>query len=187
MKCDDVPRLMREGFFWSANNILREEGYFGHSLRHEWTTKGYRHVRTWILADRPSGGESENPRWVGRLEVVSASLELLSGFRVDKLSSKNVCGADAWDARDHAIYHYKRNAPGDNYNSIYDDRPLRGWWPWPKDDGSDTGISDYHWFFGPSADWADIDPDYITRRRQNPGPGRYDEYSLNLSLGCVVS
>ncbi len=31
VKCRDVPRLMREGFFWSADNILPEGGYMSHS------------------------------------------------------------------------------------------------------------------------------------------------------------
>lgn len=26
VKCDDVPRLMREGFHWTAANVLKEEG-----------------------------------------------------------------------------------------------------------------------------------------------------------------
>jgi hypothetical protein len=26
VRCDDVARLMREGFFWSADNIVPEEG-----------------------------------------------------------------------------------------------------------------------------------------------------------------
>lgn len=130
VKCRDVPRLMREGFFWSAENVLPEEGHISPESRHHWTALGCLYKRTWILADKSNDGQT--PRWVGRLEVTSPLLEVLSGFRTQHLSRNNICAATAWNALEQSIYNYDHQFPSDNYNCIYDDKPLKGWWPWPR-------------------------------------------------------
>ncbi|KAI0974128.1 hypothetical protein F4678DRAFT_458921 [Xylaria arbuscula] len=35
VKCNDVPCLMRDGFFWGIQHVIHEDGYI--SPRHEWT------------------------------------------------------------------------------------------------------------------------------------------------------
>ncbi|KAG7285551.1 hypothetical protein NEMBOFW57_010180 [Staphylotrichum longicolle] len=137
VKCRDVPHLMREGFFWSAENVLPEEGYLSPESRPEWTALGCRHKRTWILADQSDNGQGQrrDPQWVGRLEVVSPVPEALPGFRVQELSRSNVYSAAAWNAREQLVYRYDYRSPSQNCNCIYDDKPLKGWWPWPRDDG----------------------------------------------------
>jgi hypothetical protein len=129
VKSLDIPRLMRDGFFWSADNILPEEGYMGHTLEREWTARGFHHSRNWTLADKAAGHES--PRWVARLQILAPSVELLSRFRVQTLSRDHVCNANACDALGRMIYNYNRYSPASNYNCIYDDKALQGWWPWP--------------------------------------------------------
>ncbi|KAK4038512.1 hypothetical protein C8A01DRAFT_17437 [Parachaetomium inaequale] len=133
VKCRDVPRLMREGFFWSAENVLREEGHMSWETRPEWTALGCRYKRTWILADRPN---HEARRWVGRLEVVSPLLELLPDFQVLNLSRENVYAAAATNALQQWIYNFDYRFPRHNYNCIYGNKPLKGWWPWPTEEGS---------------------------------------------------
>lgn len=129
VKCRDVPRLMREGFFWSAEDILPEGGYMSHSTPPEWSHIGFAHERVWSLADRSNG---ETPLWVARLNVLSPSIAILKGFRPDTLSRENVHKAHAWNAEKRLVYHFEYLSPGDCYNTIYNDMPLQGWWPWPR-------------------------------------------------------
>ncbi|KAK3304192.1 uncharacterized protein B0T15DRAFT_535761 [Chaetomium strumarium] len=130
-KCEDLPRLMREGFFCSADNVVPERGYMSSSIEPEWTAKGYHHARKLILVDKTCSPD-ETPRWAASLEVVATSVELLSKFRVENLSPENVLSAYAWNTRGQDCYSHHRQFPDFNYNCIYDDKPLAGWWPWPK-------------------------------------------------------
>lgn len=52
VKSEDVPRLMRDGFFWSAENVLPEEGSMSRVTSPEWAVGSSLHKRTWILADK---------------------------------------------------------------------------------------------------------------------------------------
>ncbi|KAK4041922.1 hypothetical protein C8A01DRAFT_34029 [Parachaetomium inaequale] len=141
VKTSDVPRLMREGFFWSAENVLPEEGYLSSETRREWRDVGFRLTRTWILVDK-SNHEDGAPGWVAHLEVMSSFREVLAGFRVQSLSRENVYAARAWNRLRQEIYGYDCRWPGRyNYNCIYDDKPLRGWWPWPREEGDYVGFS----------------------------------------------
>ncbi|KAK3896606.1 hypothetical protein C8A05DRAFT_39847, partial [Staphylotrichum tortipilum] len=112
VRCEHVARLMDEGFHWSADNLLPDEGSMSRSL-HEAPGR-------------------KTPRWVARLEVISPFLDVLAAFPLLDLSPAHVCSANAWDPRGKLVYNYNCRTPGRNYNCIYDDRPLRGWWPWPK-------------------------------------------------------
>lgn len=130
IRCEHVARLMDEGLHWSADNLLPEEGSMCHSLNKTWTAKGFRHARVWGLADKAP--DRTTPRWVARLEIVSPFLDVLAAFRLLDLSPANVCSANAWDPQQKLVYSYNCRTPGMNYNCIHDDKPLSGWWPWPK-------------------------------------------------------
>ncbi|KAH6650437.1 hypothetical protein F5144DRAFT_45020 [Chaetomium tenue] len=129
IKCKDVPRLMREGFFWSADNVLPERGHISPDTGRAWVNLGCRHQRTWIIADDP---DDEVSQWRGSIKVVSPVLEALAKFRTHHLSKATVYCASAWNEMGRSIYKYDYRRPDDNYNCIYDDKPLKGWWPWPK-------------------------------------------------------
>jgi hypothetical protein len=136
---------MREGFFWSAENILPEEGYMSHSTIPGWSDIGFHHKRAWSLTDKSNG---ETPLWVAQLEVLSHSVTILSGFLVHNLSRENVHNAHAWNAESQLVYHFESQSPRDCYNCIYDDMSLQGWWPWPR----------------PREGWTRRDVDVSTRR-----------------------
>jgi hypothetical protein len=138
-KCDDVARLMREGFFWSAEDILPEEGYMSNSTNPEWSAAGFNYARVWILADKSNG---ENPRWLAKLKVYASDFQLLPGFQVQNLSRKNVWRAHAWNPLEKMVYQYDRAHPGINFNCIYGARPLQGWWPWPREDSPPVTVFD---------------------------------------------
>lgn len=132
VRCERVGRLMDEGFHWSTDNILDEEGSMSHKLQAKWEARGFRHARRWTLADKTPGREA--PRWVAVLEVLTPFLEILPSFPLHELSPANICSADAWDPRDKLVYNFNCRTPGRNYNCLYDGRPLQGWWPWPKEE-----------------------------------------------------
>ena len=140
VKCRDLPRLMREGFFWSAENILPEEGHMTNAEYREWARGLGRHAygRVWHLADKSNG---EAPLWVARLEVCSRSVELLGRFEVRNLSRNMVYEAFAWNAEYRAVYAFRHYQPDGCFNCIYDEMPMEGWWPWPgpMEGGRDSG------------------------------------------------
>ncbi len=132
VKCPDVPRLMREGFFWSADNIVPEEGFMK-AVGPRSRAYGYSHVRTWILTDKPeSRGRHGNSQWVACLEVSATAIETLTGFMPQNMTRAHIWKANAWDEHGRTIYNYDSYTPAQNYNCVYDDTPLRGWWPWPR-------------------------------------------------------
>ena len=133
VKTIDIARLMREGFFWSTESILPEEGFISRETKPGWTNFGFRHKRTWILTDK---SDEEVPSWVGYLEVITRSPEILPSFRVQDLTRENIYAASAWNGLDQLVYDYHYRWPQKSYNCIYDDKPLQGWWPWPKEDPS---------------------------------------------------
>ena len=81
VNCADVPRLMREGLFWSTDNIVPEEG-FVRAAHPQSRALGYSHVRTQILTDKPeSRGGHGGLEWVASFEVAATAIETLTGFR----------------------------------------------------------------------------------------------------------
>ncbi len=132
VKCDDVARLMREGFYWSAENILPEEGYLSDKTDPQWSALGFRHARIWTLADKSRG---DDPRWVAQIDVLVRDPRLLPKFEIQGLSRRNVWAARAWNPRDQRVYQYQYLVPSYNCNCICGDQPLHGWWPWPRSRG----------------------------------------------------
>jgi hypothetical protein len=131
VKCRDVARLMREGLFWTAGNIVPGKDYISWETRPENRSLGYHYKRTWILVDKSKG---QARQWVGRLEVMSPRADLLLGFQVQDLSTDDVYAATATNGFRHCIYNFDRRFSHHNYNCIYGRKPLKGWWPWPRDD-----------------------------------------------------
>jgi hypothetical protein len=132
VKCRDIPRLMREGFFWSADNIIPEQGRMAEPSCPQWARHfGLVHARVWGLADKPKGSEGGDavPLWVAQLEVCSGSVELLGRFAVRNLSREMVSEGFAWNADRQLVYACYHTHPDYSFNCIYDDMPLRGWWP----------------------------------------------------------
>jgi hypothetical protein len=132
IQCKDVPRLMREGFFWSADNVLPEEGYISDDVRPLCAKLGCRHKRTWVIADKPN---DEDSQWSGHVELSSPLLETVAQFQIDDLPRASVFVAYGWNKDGYSIYSYDHRYPGHRYNCVYEDKPLEGWWPWPKEQG----------------------------------------------------
>ncbi|KAH6855439.1 hypothetical protein B0I37DRAFT_56259 [Chaetomium sp. MPI-CAGE-AT-0009] len=127
VKCDSLSRLMAEGFSWSEHNMMPGSGGdISDAPGEEWTAQGFRYTATWILAETPSqGGYS---RWVARLQLVAASLDILASFQPHclPLPPDTVVGADAWDGLDRLVYHYDHAAPHESYNHVRGGMSLGG-------------------------------------------------------------
>ncbi|KAM4067280.1 hypothetical protein HRG_001258 [Hirsutella rhossiliensis] len=127
----DVPRLMREGFHWNEANIQREKGHMVlRGLPPIPRSRGWSYARVFYLTDKPrDGGDAQ---WTATLTVFARKLSVLSNFKPRQISLGNVHSAWAWNRDKKLTYSYYAIRPGDSFNTIYDDRPLEGWWPWPK-------------------------------------------------------
>ncbi|KAI0196551.1 hypothetical protein EV127DRAFT_494486 [Xylaria flabelliformis] len=132
VKCRDVLRLMREGFHWDAANIIREEGYVDQDFTFAWflqDRKRWAGTRHYFLKDL-----QQPPRWVGNIEVFAQNQTTLFKFNLDRLSRESMKWAKANNQSGHQIYQWQYGFPGTWFNTVYDDMPMEGWWPWPKRD-----------------------------------------------------
>lgn len=67
-------------------------------------------------------------------------MDVLRYIKPSNLSIQMVYDAWAWSINDKIIYEYTSWKPEDNFNAIYDDMPMEGWWPWPKKE--EPGVSE---------------------------------------------
>lgn len=63
--------------------------------------------------------------------MLARELSVLSAFRIEDLEN-NMFVAGAKNERRRVVYFFDARDPESNFNVIYDDMPLEGWWPWPK-------------------------------------------------------
>ncbi|KAK1579990.1 uncharacterized protein LY79DRAFT_521650 [Colletotrichum navitas] len=144
-KARDLPRLMREGFHWNAANLDREAGYMERRLLSDdrfndedrWSCS-----RTFFLSDL-----SDDPQWAAKLIVYPEKVTVLSSFTITNINMDTMNGAAACkkvadqDRATQWVYFWHRNYLEDNFNAIYDDMPLTGWWPWPRQEVDDDDIT----------------------------------------------
>ncbi len=138
VSCRDLARLMREGFFWSPDSIVPEEGYTLPDTVPHMASKGFKAARVWRLIDRQQRAGEATPLWIGWLTVDFRDLALLSTFRIQDLSVDMISMASARNAKGKVVYDFSRYVPERCVNYIYDDMPLRGWWPYPRLDDDQT-------------------------------------------------
>ncbi|EFQ35660.1 hypothetical protein CGRA01v4_09844 [Colletotrichum graminicola] len=145
VKVRNLPRLMAEGFYWNEANLEREAGYIERRLLKDdpfndddrWSC-----CRTFFLSDL-----SDDPQWAAKLIVYAEKLTVLSSFTITNINMDTMDGAVACnkvaDERSATrwVYFWDRNYPEDNFNAIYDDMPLEGWWPWPREEFDDDDIT----------------------------------------------
>ncbi|KAI3316955.1 hypothetical protein HD806DRAFT_551239 [Xylariaceae sp. AK1471] len=143
VKCRDVPRLMREGFYWDAANVIREEGYLVldqlGSIRKD--GKKYAGTRHYFLKDlqRP-------PRWIATIELHAVHFHTLTRFDLgQQLTQERIRLANATSqaSSQHYIWRYHHQLPPEEcFNVIYGDMPMEGWWPWPRKESEEANTGD---------------------------------------------
>ncbi|KAM5370716.1 hypothetical protein ACJA88_009787 [Fusarium oxysporum] len=74
--------------------------------------------------------------WKGNLVVTTLSCPVATNFRVEHLSADKIFRSYASDVyRTQCwVYHFMINNPEVNANYILDDTPLKGLWPWPRNE-----------------------------------------------------
>ncbi|KAI0871589.1 hypothetical protein GGS24DRAFT_53759 [Hypoxylon argillaceum] len=131
VKCDDVPRLMREGFHWDGANVIREEGYIDRDFRYAHRRKDgkrWASTRHYYLQDL-----QQPPRWVATIKVFALNPGTVCQFDLNQLSRESMQWATALNPFSrHHIYNWDSWSPAVRFNAIYDDMPMEGWWPWPR-------------------------------------------------------
>ncbi|XP_044719717.1 uncharacterized protein HRG_06306 [Hirsutella rhossiliensis] len=128
----NVPRLMREGFHFSEANVRTECSHF---ILDENEIPGYARSRGWIfgriyhLMDVSRRGRRH---WNAILVVYARKTSVLSKIRLHHLSLDKVYRVTAFNEKSQEIYGYESACPANSFNAIYNDKPLEGWWPWPR-------------------------------------------------------
>ncbi|KAG6013725.1 hypothetical protein E4U54_006403 [Claviceps lovelessii] len=127
----DVSHMMEHGLHFSSKNVdprgslIADDG--GPEMTPYTKSLGWTHYRRFVLRDL----DQENPQWKGFLIIYSRGIKELSHFRVDGLSFRNIRFARA-KVGQNLVYNFDCVSPENNYNTIFDDMPMQGWWPWPN-------------------------------------------------------
>lgn len=127
----DLTGLMRDGLFLRPDNVLEEEGHVQSDYHPEDRCSSY--TRSYTIVD---------PRWSGHLYVTSWDMRPLASFRVGHLSASKVGVARVEDEEENTVYCYNVDEPERSANFIYDDMPMGGLWPWPKEEYVAEGQSE---------------------------------------------
>lgn len=78
--------------------------------------------------------------WAAKLEVSANEQSDIASFKIKDLRLDQIQKADAWNTNGQLIYRYRLHDLNNNFNAIYDDVPLEGWWPWPKKKEQAVGV-----------------------------------------------
>ncbi|KAF9880371.1 hypothetical protein CkaCkLH20_02325 [Colletotrichum karsti] len=138
VKARDLPRLMREGFYWNLDNFCLESTYIEEKIDSGGPANvGFTCTRNYYLSDIDHGN---NAQWAAKLSVYARNVGTLSRFRLPNLQLGHVALVTAIDPRctGRKLYKFDRFHPDKNFNAIYDDMPMDGWWPWPRRAASDN-------------------------------------------------
>ena len=141
LKTKDLPRLMLQGFHWTAaENLEPYAGCFhqGERIRAQLPEKGWDFCRVYFLAEKPHSSRRHrgSQLWVGRVEVFAPRLDVLRGFSLDRdLHRSYITKAQAFDIPEvwSQYYRYNKAHLEQCINVVTDNTPLSGWWPWPKE------------------------------------------------------
>ncbi|KAI0968429.1 hypothetical protein F4678DRAFT_482038 [Xylaria arbuscula] len=140
LKCSNVPRLMREGFYWDKSNVINEEGYIENGTTNATAPASKREFTRWyFLTDI-----YQPRRWIASLAVTALDKNILYNFNLNQLSREKIRLASAVNQNKKQIYGYRSftsankstataEIPMMGFNMIYDNMPMKGFWPWPKE------------------------------------------------------
>ena len=138
VRVDSLPRLFRKGFFWSPANLLPGKGYMGDSTNAPNTKERFQLCRHYFLQDLPRTKWTPG-RWTMEIELFSNSKAFISRFRLEDLETELILRAWGFDESGKIVYEYDNKAPQDTINCIYDDMPLRGFFPQPTSTAKEGG------------------------------------------------
>ncbi|PNY24822.1 Uncharacterized protein TCAP_05221 [Tolypocladium capitatum] len=117
---NDVPRLMRQGFYWTeanVRNLERDVILQENSLPQSARKCGWSRARFYHVIDVAEDG---NPQWIAILRVYARELSSRPS-PIDKIYA-----ARASNQKGRVIYNFQANHPGENFNSVYDNKAVGG-------------------------------------------------------------
>jgi hypothetical protein len=128
VECRDVPRLMREGFYWDRANVIYEDEHVFTRTDPEVNQEGQHWCgkRYYYLKDL-----QQPQRWTATLHVYTLTNLMLYYFDLGQLSKERFQRTFAYSPFGRTIYQYHYSLPRCCYNLIYNNMPIEGQWPWP--------------------------------------------------------
>jgi hypothetical protein len=130
LQAKDIPRLMREGLYWTEANLDYPAGHIKYDYLESWNRyypSGWYYQRVLFFQDT-----AIDPQWKAKMIVFCRDMHGLSRFRFRELRLDQItfCRASHNGA---LVYSFDRTRKTVNcINTMYEDMPLDGWWPWPK-------------------------------------------------------
>ncbi|CAG9956638.1 unnamed protein product [Clonostachys rosea f. rosea IK726] len=132
IRTKNVPRLMREGFFQlSPKNYC--EGSSALRLDNKiWPERlgcddSWRQTRTYAFKD-----EGDNPEWHATLAVVSKERFTIVNFDLGMITPDTISLVKAYNWNGEQVYEANQSRPRENFNLIYPNVVLGGWWGGPQ-------------------------------------------------------
>ena len=124
-KVESIARLMRQGFDWTAANIVEGQDKFTLDcpclpyLDHR--SERCRHMRTYKVRSLPG-----QAKWEGKLDIYTKSRDTILDFDVSEVTA-DTCISVRASSIERNIYLASRRS-GMKYNAIFKDEPLGAWW-----------------------------------------------------------
>lgn len=135
-----MPTLMEEGLFWSQLNINHEDSHCStdtHRFSLYPKSFGYTHARIFRLIDKAH----DIPQWQASIVIYAHGYPELQRFKPQELTLDNIIFTVAKNGNNDHVYQFDRQCSSSNFNAIFGDKPLSGWWPWPKEESCELGMS----------------------------------------------
>ncbi|CAG9981174.1 unnamed protein product [Clonostachys byssicola] len=132
IKAKNVPRLMRDGFFQlSPKNYCEGSS----ALRLDdavWPKRlgcddSWRQTRTYAFKD-----EGDDPEWHAILAVVSKERFTIVNFDLGMITPETINMVKAYNWKGEQVYEANPSRPRENFNLIYPNVVLGGWWGGPQ-------------------------------------------------------
>ncbi|KAF4834816.1 hypothetical protein CGCSCA4_v012811 [Colletotrichum siamense] len=123
----DVGQLMHEGFYLSTDQEIKGTGCIAQNVCPGEPNYGdWKHTRHYIFKD-------PDMKWTAHLHVCASQMAELARFRLTDLKPSKLVFSWGYNPEGFHVYGYSLFNPKDNFNTIYEDVPLEGIWPWPKE------------------------------------------------------
>ncbi|KAH7321077.1 hypothetical protein B0I35DRAFT_477596 [Stachybotrys elegans] len=136
---ENLPQLMREGFYWSEANVEPDTGHTASvqscrliKIMH-WENFDFQYARVYYISDTTMSPVTGKPRWAGRITVCTYDRETGGKFSLGELTPERITQAYALNPDGYAIYDYNCRAPQNETNTILDHGSMKGWWPHQKE------------------------------------------------------
>lgn len=129
-----MEKLMKKGLHLNKKNAKTRDNFIVYHNDPAWISRSdWKVIRSYKMSDEWFFGEGN---WTAVVWVYANALDPVANFRITDLTSENCAQAKAWNR--HLMYFYDKNSPELNINTLLDDQPMEGIWPWPRSEQSSS-------------------------------------------------